>query len=114
MRLIGRGLGNRRMSAPSLAELISVFRPTPSSIMNVENRSPTTTATAIAMTSERKRATSRFLPIRKDVFNYDHPGFVCAVLKPLLGKTMGLFFLPSRQAKDFLTENHGNSNRDFP
>jgi hypothetical protein len=40
--------------------------------MNVENRSPTTTATAIAMVSDLKRATLRFLPIRKDVFNYDH------------------------------------------
>src|SRR5712664_2862386 len=43
----GSGEGKRRMSAPSLADPISVLRLTPSSITRVENSRPTTTATAM-------------------------------------------------------------------
>ena len=93
IKLIGRGLGRIRMSAPSLAEPTSVLRPTPSSIMNVENRSPTTTATAIAMMRDRNRTTLKFLPIRNVVFNYDHSGFSLAPLRPLLSETRSIFSL---------------------
>src|SRR5690348_183509 len=110
MRLMGRGLGRRRMSAPSLAEPTSVLLPTPSSIMKVEKRSPTTTATAIAMTNDRKRATLRFLPIREYVFNYDHLGFASVVLKPLLGRTMDYSSVLNSQSTGSFAEKDGNPN----
>jgi len=61
--------------------------------MKVENRSPTTTATAVAMMRDRKRATFKFLPIKKDVFNYEHSGFRLALLKTTLLQDDGPTFL---------------------
>ena len=70
---MGSGEGNRRMSAPSLAEPISVLRRTPISMTKVEKRRPTTTATATMIMTVRTRATLRFLDISAEAFSGDHP-----------------------------------------
>ena len=72
---LGRGEGNKRMSAPSLADPSSVLRRTPISITRVEKRSPTTTATAIMVMTVLTRAALRFLAIRAEAFRNSHPLF---------------------------------------